>query len=311
MKSFLTTKAYFCTKYKIMQSLSELIELLTLEKINDHTYIGKNYKAPWGRVFGGQVLAQSLHAAYQTVPKDRYAHSMHGYFILGGSIDVPIKYEVDIIRDGGSFTTRRVVAFQNEKAIFNMSASFQLKQEGVDHQISMPNVLPPEELMNSHKQIEQFKAVIPDTYKRYKAFLPKIFEFKPVDNMLTKLVKNSPPFDNIWFKTTEKLASNTPLQHQLLAYASDYNILRPASMPHREFLNSKEVFYTSLDHALWFHRDFDISDWLLYAIDSPSASNSRGFSRGSIFDSKGNLIASVAQEGLMRILDQGSKVGTI
>ena len=305
------TKAYFCTKYKIMESLSELIKLITLEKINDHTYIGKNYKAPWGRVFGGQVLAQSLYAAYQTVTEDRVAHSMHGYFILGGNIDVPIKYEVDIIRDGGSFTTRRVVAFQNEKAIFNMSASFQLKQDGVDHQISMPNVLPPEELMNSHKQIEQFKAVIPDTYKRYKAFLPKIFEFKPVDNMLTKLVKNSPPFDNIWFKTTEKLASNIPLQHQLLAYASDYNILRPASMPHREFLNSKEVFYTSLDHALWFHRDFDISDWLLYAIDSPSASNSRGFSRGSIFDAKGNLIASVAQEGLMRILNQGSKVGTI
>jgi len=311
MKSFLTTKAYFCTKYKIMQSLSELIKLITLEKINDHTYIGKNYKAPWGRVFGGQVLAQSLHAAYQTVPEDRVAHSMHGYFILGGNIDVPIKYEVDIIRDGGSFTTRRVVAFQNEKAIFNMSASFQLKQDGVDHQISMPNVLPPEELMSSHKQIEQFKTVIPDTYKRYKAFLPKIFEFKPVDNMLTKLVKNSPPFDNIWFKTTEKLATNIPLQHQLLAYASDYNILRPASMPHREFLNSKEVFYTSLDHALWFHRDFDISEWLLYAIDSPSASNSRGFSRGSIFDTNGNLIASVAQEGLMRILDQGSKVGTI
>jgi acyl-CoA thioesterase-2 len=141
--------------------------------------------------------------------------------------------------------------------------------------------------------------------------LPKVFEFKPVDNMLTKLVKNSPPFDNIWFKTCEELTINVPLQHQLLAYASDYNILRPASMPHREFLNTKEVFYTSLDHALWFHRDFDISQWLLYAIDSPSASNSRGFSRGSIFDSKGNLIASVAQEGLMRILDEGSKVGTI
>jgi acyl-CoA thioesterase-2 len=294
-----------------MIDLKSLLDILTLEKKDTHHFVGQNYKTAWGRVFGGQVLGQSLHAAYQTVPEDRKVHSMHGYFILGGSIDVPIKYEVDIIRDGGSFTTRRVVAFQNEKAIFNMSASFQLKQEGVDHQISMPNVLPPEELMNSHKQIEQFKAVIPDTYKRYKAFLPKIFEFKPVDNMLTKLVKNSPPFDNIWFKTTEKLASNIPLQHQLLAYASDYNILRPASMPHREFLNSKEVFYTSLDHALWFHRDFDISDWLLYAIDSPSASNSRGFSRGSIFDSKGNLIASVAQEGLMRILDQGSKVGTI
>jgi len=294
-----------------MKSLSELIELLTLEKINDHTFIGKNYKAPWGRVFGGQVLAQSLHAAYQTVPEDRIAHSMHAYFILGGNIDIPIKYEVDVIRDGGSFTTRRVVAFQNEKAIFNMSASFQLKQEGVDHQISMPNVFPPEKLMDSHAQIEEFKDVIPDTYKRYKSFLPKIFEFKPVDNMLTKLVKNSSPFDNIWFKTCEDVATNIPLQHQLLAYASDYNILRPASMPHREFLNTKEVFYTSLDHALWFHRDFDISDWLLYAIDSPSASNSRGFSRGSIFDSKGNLIASVAQEGLMRILSQGAKRGTI
>jgi acyl-CoA thioesterase-2 len=236
---------------------------------------------------------------------------MHAYFILGGNINIPIKYEVDIIRDGGSFTTRRVVAFQNEKPIFNMSASFQRKQKGVDHQISMPNVFPPEELMNSHAQIEQFKDVIPDTYKRYKSFLPKIFEFKPVDNMLTKLLKNSPPFDNIWFKTCEKVAQSIPLQHQLLAYASDYNILRPASMPHREFLNSKEVFYTSLDHAIWFHRDFDISEWLLYAIDSPSASNSRGFSRGSVFDSKGNLIASVAQEGLMRILDQGSKRGTI
>ena len=294
-----------------MNSLSELIELVNLEKINDHSFVGKNYQAPWGRVFGGQVLAQSLHAAYQTVSEDRYAHSMHAYFILGGNIDIPIKYEVDVIRDGGSFTTRRVVAFQNEKPIFNMSASFHKKQEGVDHQISMPNVFPPEKLMNSHAQIEQFKDVIPDTYKRYKSFLPKIFEFKPVDNMLTKLVKNSPPFDNIWFKICEKVAQSIPLQHQLLAYASDYNILRPASMPHREFLNSKEVFYTSLDHAIWFHRDFDISKWLLYAIDSPSASNSRGFSRGSVFDSKGNLIASVAQEGLIRILDQGSKRGTI
>tara|TARA_Y100000385_G_scaffold235451_1_gene249262 strand:- start:9922 stop:10806 length:885 start_codon:yes stop_codon:yes gene_type:complete len=294
-----------------MHSLSELINLLSLEKINDHTFIGNNYQAPWGRIFGGQVLAQSLHAAYQTLAEDRYAHSMHAYFILGGSIDIPIKYEVDIIRDGGSFTTRRVVAYQNEKPVFNMSASFQLKQKGVEHQISMPNVFPPEKLMNSHAQIEQFKNIIPDTYKQYKSFLPKIFEFKPVDNMLSKLVKNSPPFDNIWFKTCEKVANSIPLQHQLLAYASDYNILRPASMPHREYLNSKEVIYSSLDHAIWFHRDFDISDWLLYAIDSPSASNSRGFSRGSIFDYKGSLIASVAQEGLMRVLDQSSMPGTI
>lgn len=287
-----------------METLKDLIDLITLDSINDKTFIGKNYRAPWGRVFGGQVLAQSLHAAYQTVPKDRYAHSMHGYFILGGDIDVPVKYEVDVLRDGGSFTTRRVVAYQNEKAIFNMAASFQLRQDGVNHQVSMPNVLPPEELMSSLKHLEQFKNVIPDTYKRYKSVLPKVFDFKPVDNMLTKLVKNSSPFDNIWFQACEQVGDSIPLQHQLLAYASDYNILRPASMPHREFLNSKKVFYTSLDHAMWFHRDFDISDWLLYAIESPSASNSRGFSRGSIFDTNGVLVASVAQEGLIRVLDE-------
>jgi acyl-CoA thioesterase-2 len=121
------------------------------------------------------------------------------------------------------------------------------------------------------------------------------------------LVKNSPPFDNIWFKTLEEIGKNKPMQHQLLAYASDYNILRPASMPHREVLNTKEVFYTSLDHAIWFHRDFDLSQWLLYSIDSPSASNSRGFSRGSIFDQNGSLVASVAQEGLMRIIGERKK----
>ena len=255
-------------------------------------------------MFGGQVLAQSLYAAYQTVPEDRFVHSMHAYFILGGDLNIPIKYEVDVIRDGGSFTTRRVVAFQNEKAIFNMSASFQKVQDGVDHQIAMPNVLPPQNLIKSEEQIERFKTILPTTYKRYKASLPKIFQFKPVDDMLSKLVKNSPPYDNIWFKTVEEIGKNKPLQHQLLAYASDYNILRPASMPHRELLNTKEVFYTSLDHAIWFHRDFDLSNWLLYSIDSPSASNSRGFSRGSIFDKNGTLIASIAQEGLMRILGE-------
>jgi len=285
-----------------MNALKDLIDLITLKKINNHTYIGQNYEAPWGRVFGGQVLAQSLYAAYQTVPKNRFAHSMHAYFILGGHINIPVKYKVDIIRDGGSFTTRRVVAYQNEKAIFNMSASFQKKHTGVNHQIPMPNALPPNRLESSEEQIEKFKFILPDTYKRMKSSLPKVFEFKPVDDMLSKLVNNNPPFDNIWFKTVDAVDLDIPLQQQLLAYASDYNILRPASMPHREELNAKKTFFTSLDHALWFHRDFDISEWLLYVLDSPSASNSRGFSRGSIFNSKGTLIASVCQEGLMRIL---------
>lgn len=289
---------------KIMDALSDLIKLIRLKKINNHTFIGQNYIAPWGRVFGGQVLAQSLYAAYQTVPADRFAHSMHAYFILGGDINIPIKYEVDIIRNGGSFTTRRVVAYQNEKAIFNMSASFQKKQTGVNHQTSMPNVLLPDQLISSQEQIKKLKTISPEIYQRLKTYLPKAFEFKPASDMIFKLTKNSPPEDNIWFKTVDAVENNIPLQHQLLAYASDYNILRPASMPHRKELNTKKTFFTSLDHAIWFHRDFDISDWLLYVMDSPSASNSRGFSRGSIFNHKGTLIASVSQEGLIRVLDK-------
>ena len=284
-----------------MNNLLELKSLLDLEKINDTTFIGQNYQAPWGRVFGGQVLGQSLHAAYKTVPEERLAHSMHAYFILGGQIDIPVKYEVDVIRDGGSFTTRRVVAYQNERPIFNMSASFQKKQTGVDHQIGMPNVIPPNELTSAQSQVESLKNTLPEAYMRFRSVLPRAFEFRPVEKVISKLIKNSPPFENIWFKTAEPLLKDIRLQHQVLAYASDYNILRAATMPNRELINSKKTFFASLDHAIWFHRSFDVSNWLLYAIDSPSASNSRGFSRGSIFDEKGILVASVSQEGLLRI----------
>lgn len=284
-----------------MQTLEELIDLLTLEQLDDHTFVGQNYLAPWGRVFGGQVLGQSLHAAYQTVPKDRIAHSMHGYFILGGNINVPIRYEVDLIRNGGSFTTRRVVAFQNGKAIFNMAASFQLKQDGVDHQITMPNLLPPEKLSTSLEQIEEIKDSSPEAYKRIKYTHPQVFEFKPIEKITSQLAKNGPPFSHIWMRTSDKATIDLPMQHQLLAYASDYNLLSTASLPHRELLNKNSAFYASLDHALWFHREFDIQEWLLYAMDSPSASNSRGFSRGSIFSNDGVLVASVAQEGLIRV----------
>ncbi len=283
-----------------MNTIKALIQLLTLERLDEQTFLGQNYQAPWGRVFGGQVLAQSLHAAYQTVPKDRFAHSMHGYFILGGNLDIPITYEVDIIRDGGSFTTRRVVARQNGKAIFTMGASFQIKESGVDHQINMPNVLSPEKLATTLDQIEDIKDLDPRAYQRLKMVLPEEFEFKPIERVASQLTKNTAPFNNIWMRTSDKLKADMPLQHQLLAYVSDYNLLTTASFPHREDLNKARTFYASLDHALWFHRDFDLQDWLLYAMDSPSASNARGFSRGSIFDRQGSLVASVAQEGLMR-----------
>jgi acyl-CoA thioesterase-2 len=284
-----------------MDTIQEVIALLTLEKIDDNTFVGENYETPWGRVFGGQVLGQSLHAAYQTVPKDRFAHSLHAYFILAGQLGIPIQYEVDSIRDGKSFTTRRVVAKQNGVPIFNMSASFHKNEKGVDHQIPMPNLIKPESLDTSLDEIKVLEKFAPKIYNRLKSVLPKVFDIRSVESFLTKYSKNGSPFDNLWFKTSDVLdQKNTAIHHQILAYASDYNLLSTATFPHREELNNKNIFYTSLDHALWFHRDFRIDEWLLYAMDSPSASNSLGFARGSIFNKKGELIASVAQEGLIR-----------
>lgn len=281
-----------------MKTIKELIDLITLEKIDSQTFVGDNYKTPWGRVFGGQVLGQSLHAAYQTVPKDRFAHSMHGYFILAGDIDEPITYEVDTIRDGGSFTTRRVVAMQKGKAIFNMSASFQLRQEGFSHQLSMPNVLPPEVLLPDIEQFAVLKDSLPGLYKRLTIMHPNAIEFRPVESL--ELLQRARPYRHVWIKTKEKVELDLPMQHQLLAYASDYNLLTTSALPHLDKVFTQPVFFASLDHAIWFHRDFRIDKWLLYAVESPSSSNSRGFSKGNIFDREGRLIASVVQEGLMR-----------
>ena len=283
-----------------MIDLKSLVDLLTLEQKDTHHFVGQNYKTAWGRVFGGQVLGQSLHAAYQTVPKDRKVHSMHGYFILGGDINIPIDYQVDAIRDGKSFTTRRVVAFQQGRAIFNMSASFHLEEEGVDHQITMPNVLTPELLLTDIQQAEPLQKIDPERYARLIQAHPQVFEFRPVGKAIYLETNNKPPLSHIWFKTKEKIKANLPLQHQLLAFASDYSLLLAATLPHRKELAHARIYYASLDHALWFHRDFVIDDWLLYAIESPSASNARGFSRGSIFNREGIMVASVSQEGLMR-----------
>jgi acyl-CoA thioesterase-2 len=249
-------------------------------------------------VFGGQVLGQALHAAYQTVPDDRICHSMHGYFILAGDIDVPIVYEVDTIRDGGSFTTRRVVAIQKGRAIFNMAASFQLKQDGFDHQIDMPNVLPPESLLSDIEQLKEIKETHPNLYRRLTSIHPNAIEFRPVEKHRPN--KKGQPYRHTWMRSREKADLDLPMQHQILAYASDYNLLGTAVLPHLDVVDTNEIFFASLDHAMYFHRDFRIDDWLLYATDSPSASGSRGFSRGNVFDRNGVLVSSVVQEGLIR-----------
>ena len=284
-----------------MQHIEELINLIGLEKTGENTFEGQNFQTSWGRVFGGQVLAQSLHAAYQTVPEDRFAHSLHGYFILGGNLELPIRYEVDIIRNGKSFTTRRVVAFQEGRAIFNMSASFQLLQSGVDHQFSMPNYIPPEKLLSDLEQLE-LQQTDPQVFERFKKIKPEVIEFRPVEKLTLRDDVNAPAESNYWFRSKEPTPFGIALQHQLLAYISDYGLLRTATLPHKKELSQGPTFYTSIDHALWFHRPFSLDQWLLYAMDSPSASNSRGFSRGSIFDREGLLVASTAQEGLIRQL---------
>ena len=283
-----------------MITSEELVNLLTLKRKGENHFEGQNYKTAWGRVFGGQVLGQSLHAAYQTVPKDRIAHSMHGYFILGGDINIPIDYHVDTIRDGRSFTTRRVVAFQNGKAIFNMAASFHINEKGESHQINMPNVLTPDLLLTDIQQAERLQHKDPERFLRIMKAHPQIFEFKPVDKAIYLQTQNSAPFAHIWFRIKEKIQVDLSFQHQILAFASDYSLLLTATLPHRENLNNSKMYYASLDHALWFHREYKIDDWLLYVIESPSASNARGFSRGSIFNKKGIMVASVTQEGLMR-----------
>jgi acyl-CoA thioesterase II len=284
-----------------MDNVQELTDLLNLEKIEENIFRGENYLAPWKRVFGGQVLAQALRACYNTVPEGRLVHSMHAYFILAGDINQPIIYDVDRIRDGGSFTTRRVVAIQKGTPIFSMGASFQSVQEGMEHQISMPNVPMPDTLVSDEKLAEVFKDAAPEIYRSLT--FPRPLEFRPVEKLNPLSGKGYPPFRHVWVKAKGTLPDDIRLHQTILAYASDYNLLTTATLPHWEQVKPNELFLASLDHAMWFHRTFRIDEWLLYALDSPSASNARGFTRGNVFTQDGQLVASVVQEGLIRKRD--------
>lgn len=287
-----------------MNDISELIDLLDLERIEENIFRGQSYKTPWGAVYGGQVLAQAFHAAAQTVPEERVGHSMHGYFILKGDINLPIIYEVDQIRDGGSFTTRRVVAIQKGRPIFNMSASFQLRQEGFEHQFDMPNVPPPEGLLNDTQLAETRKEKIPEAFKLYRQNRP--IELRPVERYNYGMADDDPsppgaPTRHVWMKAKGTISKPMSFHQSVLAYASDTNLLGTALLPHRHKISGfGDLHLASLDHAMWFHREFSMDEWLLYALDSPSASNSRGFCRGNVFNQQGVLVASVVQEGLIR-----------
>ena len=282
-----------------MKHIDELLGLLDLERLEVNMFRGQSRSVGSARVFGGQVLAQSLAAAVQTVPEDRYVHSLHGYFVLPGELDIPIVFEVDRIRDGGSFTTRAVRAIQNGKAIFFLTASFQLDQDGFEHQAEMPDVLPPEELVSYEGMAKQFGEQLPENIRRILS-IERPLEFRPVEFLNPFAHEKYAPSRNVWLRTKGEMPDDRRLQALVLAYTSDYNLLTTALLPHGRATDYRNLQMASLDHAMWFHRPFRVDEWLLYSMDSPSASGARGFTRGSIFDRAGRLVASVVQEGLLR-----------
>lgn len=281
-----------------MKDFAELQAYLDLEYIEENIYRGQTYRTPWKRVYGGQVLAQAIVASMQTVPEDRILHSMHGYFILTGDIEAPIIYDVDRIRDGGSFTTRRTTAIQHGKDIFISAMSFQTLQPGLTHQDTMPEVTPPDQLKSDVEQAEIFKDTLPGLYASLQFERPA--EFRPVESYMDLFAGENKGKRHIWMKAKGEMPDDPRLHQAALAYASDANLLITATLPHMKEVLFPQLQMASLDHAMWFHADFRMDEWLLYALESPRASNSRGFTRGSIYNQDGQLVASVVQEGLMR-----------
>ena len=279
--------------------LSDLIELLKLERIEDNFFRGQSRDIGSAQVFGGQVLGQALSAAHTV--KDRRAHSLHAYFLRRGDVNEPILYEVDRARDGGSFSVRRVVAIQHGRPIFNLAASFQKPEKGLEHQAEMPEVPGPDGLQDLTEISPEILEVIPEKMRRYLTD-KRPFEFRPVRPMNFLKPEKLAPEKHVWIKTVDRLPDEASLHQNLLAYVSDYELLGTSTLPHGLPFGQGRVQMASLDHALWFHRDVRVDDWLLYAFDSPNASGARGFARGQIFTQDGRLVASAAQEGLVRLV---------
>ena len=291
--------------------VSELIELLSLERLEDNLFRGQSRDIGTKYVFGGQVLGQALSAAQATMDtagEPRDAHSLHGYFLRAGDIEHPIVYSVDRTRDGGSFSVRRVTAIQHGQPIFVLAASFQQHEDGAEHQLSMPEVPLPEDLQPSPMLAPEQLAKLPSKIQRWLSRQGP-FEFRHVYPRDELNPPKRPPFQQVWFRLTENVGDAPELHRALLAYASDFHLLGTTTFPHGISYYQPDVQMASLDHALWFHRAFRADDWLLYSIDSPSAQGSRGLARGQVFDRAGRLVASTVQEGLIRVV-AANKAGT-
>lgn len=284
-----------------MKTTKELIELLDLKSINKNVFSGESVTIGSAIVFGGQVLAQAVNAAYRTIPNDRFLHSLHSYFLEAGDLTVPIEYDVAEMRNGGSFSTRRVTASQKGKTIFILAASFHKKEDGFEHQTELNSAIKqPEELLSWEDMVTQFGDFLP---KRINSFLSieRPIDFKPVHVPNPLEPENLPAKEEIWFKLKGDIPEmDMRMKHQILTYISDYNVLNAAFNPNAKEYNFGNTMTASLDHSMWFFRDFEFDDWMLFSAESPSSYGARGLCRGNIFTRDGKLVASFAQEGLMR-----------
>tara|TARA_B110000438_G_scaffold245449_1_gene246461 strand:- start:427 stop:1308 length:882 start_codon:yes stop_codon:yes gene_type:complete len=281
-------------------SIERLVSLLDLENIEKNIFRGESQDIGSPQVFGGQVLGQALMAASRTV-EERNVHSLHAYFLRRGDFEAPIVYEVDRARDGGSFSNRRVIAVQHGEQIFNMTASFQVPEEGLEHQFDMPDVAPPEELDDLINLIKpEWIEKLPLRIRRMLT-RERPFEVKPVETPHFLLNETTEPIKHSWIRAKGDISNDIVMHQALLAYVSDYDLLTTAILPHGTNLMQNKFQMASLDHAMWFHKTSLVDQWMLFAYESPRSIGARGFARAQIFSRDGTLIASMSQEGLMRI----------
>lgn len=280
-------------------AMQQLIATLDIEMLEVNLFRGRSPQVGWQRVFGGQVIGQALMAAQRTMAADRHVHSLHAYFMRPGDPSVPIVYQVERIRDGGSFNTRRVLAVQHGQGIFALSASFQVDEPGFEHQVPMPEVRQPDDLPGEQQIKEQYLQHAPEPVRKYWQ-RERPIEIRPVSLTHWLSGEKLEPRQDIWVRTRGDVPDDRQFQAAILAYLSDMTLLDASLYAHGTSIFDPDLQVASLDHSMWFHRPSKLDDWLLYTQDSPSASGARGLTRGSLFSRSGVLIASVAQEGLIR-----------
>ena len=284
-----------------MTGIDDLLSMLDVTETSENEFTGLSKTIGSPNVFGGQVLAQAINAAYKSIRNERILHSLHAYFLEPGHLEVPIVYKVTEMRNGGSFSTRRVTALQNNKTIFILAASFHKEEEGLEHQMDFKaSIKQPEELLSWEDMLAQMGDFLPSQLKSFLE-IDRPIDFKPafIVNPLDK--KDLPPLNQVWFRIKgEAKDLNLSTKQEILTYISDYNILNATLFPNGSVAHFGNVQMASLDHSMWFFRDFDLNDWLLYDMESPNSFGARGFARGHIYTREGKLVASVAQEGLIR-----------